>query len=80
MPLAIVRKQVMDLPLTVTLTDAQAMAPMAKLSNNKQVKILARVSKAGSAMPQPGDLLGVVGPVLVNNTEAIQVVISQVVE
>lgn len=80
MPLAIVRKQVKDLPLTVTLTDVLAMAPMAKLSNNKQVKILARVSKAGSAMPQPGDLLGVVEPVMVSETDTIQVVISRFIE
>jgi len=60
MPLAIVRKQVSDLPLTITLTDALAMMPNMKLSNFAEVKLLARVSKSGNAMSQPGDLLGTV--------------------
>ncbi len=60
MPLAIVRKHVSDLPITVSLTDAQAMTPAMKLSAFPTVKLLARVSKSGNAMTAPGDLLGVV--------------------
>ncbi len=60
MPLAIVRKQVKDLPLSVSLTDAQSMLPNMKLSNFKQVRFLARISKSGNPMPQTGDLIGVI--------------------
>jgi cytochrome c-type biogenesis protein CcmH len=60
MPLAIVRKQVKDLPLSVSLSDAQSMLPNMKLSNFKQVKLLARISKSGNPMPQTGDLIGVI--------------------
>ncbi len=60
MPLAIVRKQVFELPLTVSLTDAMAMMPTMKLSGFEQVKLLARISKSGGATQQPGDLIGVI--------------------
>jgi len=60
MPLAIVRKSAADLPLTVTLTDEQAMMPNMKLSNFSEVKLLARLSKSGNAMAQSGDLLGTI--------------------
>jgi cytochrome c-type biogenesis protein CcmH len=60
MPLAIVRKQVKDLPLSASLSDAQSMLPNMKLSSFKQVRLLARISKSGNPMPQAGDLIGVI--------------------
>ena len=58
MPLAIVRKQVKDLPFKFTLDDTTSMSPQMKVSNFEQVVVIARVSKSGNAMPQPGDLQG----------------------
>ena len=58
MPLAIMRKQVKDLPLTFKLDDSMAMSPANALSTATKVIVGARVSKSGNAMPQPGDLSG----------------------
>ncbi|HZW72317.1 MAG TPA: c-type cytochrome biogenesis protein CcmI, partial [Caldimonas sp.] len=58
MPLAVLRKTVRDLPLTFTLDDSMAMSPAAKISSATQVTIGARISKSGTALPQPGDLAG----------------------
>lgn len=80
MPLAIVRKQVSELPLAISLTDAQAMTPEMKLSNFADVKLLARISKSGNAMKQAGDLLGVIENVTVADKTRHSVIINSVVK
>jgi cytochrome c-type biogenesis protein CcmH len=75
MPLAVLRKQVRDLPLEFTLDDTMAMAPNVKLSDFPAVIIGARVSRSGSATAQSGDLRGQSKPVKVGTT-GIAVVID----
>jgi len=75
MPLAILRKQVKDLPLQFSLDDSMAMSPAAKISTAGRVVVGARVSKSGQAMPQPGDLEGFSAPVTAG-TSGIKVEIS----
>ena len=68
MPLAILRKQVRDLPFPFTLDDSQAMSAASKLSGAKTVIVVARISKSGQASAQPGDLEGSTEPVAVGST------------
>jgi cytochrome c-type biogenesis protein CcmH len=77
-PLAILRKQVKDLPLRFTLDDSMAMSPAAKLSGAPKVIVGARISKSGGALAQPGDLQGLSAPVAVGSS-GLAIEISQVV-
>jgi cytochrome c-type biogenesis protein CcmH len=63
MPLAILKRQASELPLKFTLDDSTAMSKDMTLSKAPKVMVQARISRSGNAMPQPGDLLGQVGPV-----------------
>ncbi len=56
MPLAVQRATVADLPLRFRLDDSMAMTPNAKLSTTPKVVVVARISKSGNAISQPGDL------------------------
>ncbi len=77
MPLAILRKKVKDLPITVTLDDSMAMMPTMKLSSVPQVIAMARVSKSGSAMMQSGDLFGESAALDLSKTNTVAVKITQ---
>lgn len=76
MPLAIIRKQVKDLPLQFSLDDSMAMSPEKQMSNFEQVVVVARVSRSGDAVPQPGDLQGISKP-LALGTRGIKLEIDQ---
>jgi len=80
MPLAIARKQVSDLPITVSLNDTMAMMPTMKLSNFSEVKLLARVSKSGNAMAQAGDLIGSINQVVVSDKNTQHIIINDLVK
>jgi cytochrome c-type biogenesis protein CcmH len=76
LPLAIIRKQVKDLPFEFALDDSMAMAPEMKLSSFPDVVVGARVSRSGNATPQSGDLEGLSKPVKVGATGVAVVIDS----
>ncbi len=78
MPLAVVRKKVSDLPVTVTLDDSMAMMPRLKLSGFPRVAIGARISKSGKPVASDGDLEGSVGPVPTQGGQAVSVTIDRI--
>jgi len=80
MPLAIVRKQVKDIPFDFTLDDSMAMSAATKLSSVSQVIVSVRVSKTGNAMPQPGDLEGMSDVLDVMHSEPLNLLVDRVIE
>lgn len=78
MPLAVLRKQVRDLPLAFTLDDNMAMSAGHGLSSQQSVVLEARISASGNAIAQPGDLVGRAGPVAVGSS-AVEIFIESMV-
>lgn len=78
-PLAVLRKQVKDLPFDFTLDDSLAMSPAMRLSTAREVQVGARISKSGNPMPQPGDLQGLTATVAVG-AQGVTVEISEAVQ
>lgn len=76
MPVAAVRKTVADLPAEVTLSDAQAMTPQRKLSQQDQVVVGARISKSGRPMASSGDLQGLSEPMAVEDGGQVTITID----
>ena len=78
MPLAAVRREAGELPLTLSLDDSMAMTAQLVLSNFSEVMIEARVSKSGDPVPKSGDLEGQFGPVKPGRKEPVRLVINSV--
>lgn len=78
MPLAILRKPASELPIDFQLDETMAMMPGMSLANYQDIVIGARVSKAGNAVPQSGDLEGLVNSVRVG-AQGLTVTINRVV-
>lgn len=75
-PVAAIRANASQLPLDFELDDGAAMNPGNPLSSHKQVTLVARVSRSGDPMGQPGDLEGSAADVAVG-ASGVAVVIDR---
>ncbi|HKL63638.1 MAG TPA: tetratricopeptide repeat protein [Woeseiaceae bacterium] len=57
-PIAAVRRRAGDLPLSLTLSDANAMMAGQRISTQEELELVARVAKGGSITASDGDLIG----------------------
>ena len=77
-PLAVLKKQVKDLPATVRLDDSLAMLPNLTISAFDEVYVVARVSFSDAPQAQSGDFFGQSSPIRPGiDQELLEVVISQ---
>ena len=79
-PLAVKRVLVKDLPLSVTLTENDAMLPQLSIAQFPNLELVARVSRSGQPTAQSGDLES--AKLNIQNTEknTLELVINRVVE
>lgn len=76
-PVAAIRASAGELPFAFELDDSTAMAPGNALSDHKRVMLVARLSRSGNPMAQPGDFEGQVDDVAVGAT-GVKLVIDRV--
>jgi cytochrome c-type biogenesis protein CcmH len=78
-PLAVARLTAGQLPAVVRLDDRNAMSPQASISGAESVRVQARLSPSGNAMPRPGDWQGQVAdpiPVAAGESAPVTLVID----
>ncbi len=82
-PVAIKRLPLTDMPLTVQLTEADAMLPgntLATLTADSLLQITARISFTGNAIAQPGDWEGQIETTMDADSIVLPLLIDQIVE
>lgn len=79
MPLAAVRMSASAWPASFTLDDSSSMVQSMRLSKFPKVNLVARVSKSGSATPQPGDIEGHIDDVA-TGSQGVHIVLDRIVE
>lgn len=79
LPLAIMRAQASDLPLSYVLDDSMAMDASMSLSKFPEVVVVARISRSGGAMVQSGDLQGSSAVIRTDDAGRVDILINEVV-
>jgi cytochrome c-type biogenesis protein CcmH len=77
MPLAAIKRQARELPVSIVLDDSSLLRPGTSLSQFEQLKLGARVSRSGQPVAQSGDLQSTVQVVDLGSKEAVLLHIDQ---
>lgn len=72
MPAAVVKTALVNLPVTVELSDANAMMANYTLSQLSRTRLVARISSDGNVAQSPGELQGEIVVELVNGSNGVQ--------
>lgn len=80
MPLAAIKLTAAQLPIGITLNDSNAMTPAGKISQHKNVRLFAVISKTGTPGIQTGDLHGTITNAATDGKQTYQLVIDTVAE
>jgi len=75
-PLAVTRRRVAELPLTVTLDEGMAMMPGRSLRDFDQVYVVARVARSGQPQASSGDLEGRSGTFTPDSHSSVSITID----
>lgn len=78
-PLAVQRHTSGDLPLTVELTEGDAMIPARTIATVSKVLVVARISRSGAPQQQSGDLYGEAEYEFGKNSGALSIIIDRTV-
>lgn len=76
MPVAVEKHAVSELPFTATLDDGDSPMPTRKLSQLREVELVARLSTSGNAIPQEGDVESAPVRVTLPAKETVELVIG----
>lgn len=76
-PVAVKQLPLSHFPLSLTLDDSNAMMPERLLSAQHQVRVRVRISRDGSANPQPGDWFGLSEVTPFNGQQQLAVTVDQ---
>lgn len=78
-PLAVQRRISTEIPLTIELSERDAMMPSRTIATVPRVQVVARLSKSGSPQAQSGDFYGQADYDFASASGTLQIVISQIV-
>ncbi len=78
-PLAVQRRTAADLPLTIELSERDAMIPSRTIATVPRVQVVARLSASGTPQAQSGDFYGQADYDFASASGTLQIVIDQIV-